>query len=169
MMNKRAKYLIDKLKLQRHPEGGYFSEEYRSDELHHKDFLPDRYTSERHFSTAIYFLIEGDDFSSFHRLKSDELWHFYEGGTVKIIMINNEGKLKTNLLGTNFEQNESPLVIIEKNSWFAAELVDKNSYALVGCTVSPGFDFNDFSLANPDELIKLFPHHTGIIEKLTRK
>lgn len=169
MKNKRAAYLIRKLDLQKHPEGGYFKEVYRSDEIIGQKNLPERYTSGRNYSTSIYFMIEGDDFSSFHRLESDELWHFYEGTAIKIIMIDKNGKLENKLLGTDFEKGENPVAVIKKATWFAAELVDKTMYSLIGCTVAPGFDFEDFTLAKSDDLIKNFPYHSEIIKKFTRK
>ncbi len=167
-MNKKAKEYINKLQLKPHPEGGYFSEVYRSRELIKANHLPERYSSSRSFSTSIYFMLEGNQFSSFHRLKSDELWHFYDGTALTIIVIDETGLLKEIKLGNELNKDEAFQTVIKKNSWFAAELIDKTSFALIGCTVSPGFDFDDFELGKRNDLTKEFPQHKEIIVKLTR-
>lgn len=167
-MNKKAKEYVDKLQLKVHPEGGYFSEVYRSEELIKVNHLPERYNSSRSFSTSIYFMLEENQFSSFHRLKSDELWHFYDGTALTIIVINEKGLLDTIRLGNDLNKSETFQTVIKKNSWFAAELIDKNSFALIGCTVSPGFDFDDFELGNRNDLVKEFPQYEEVIVKFTR-
>lgn len=167
-MNKKAKEYIDKLQLKVHPEGGYFSEVYRSEELIKVNHLSERYNSSRSFSTSIYFMLEGNQFSSFHRLKSDELWHFYDGTALTIIVINEKGLLDKIRLGNDLNKRETFQTVIKKNSWFAAELIDKNSFALIGCTVSPGFDFDDFELGNRNDLVKEFPQYEEVIVKFTR-
>ena len=167
-MNKKAKEYIDKLQLKVHPEGGYFSEVYRSEELIKVNHLSERYNSSRSFSTSIYYMLEGNQFSSFHRLKSDELWHFYDGTALTIIVINEKGLLDKIRLGNDLNKRETFQTVIKKNSWFAAELIDKNSFALIGCTVSPGFDFDDFELGNRNDLVKEFPRYEEVIVKFTR-
>ena len=167
-MNKKAKEYIDKLQLKVHPEGGYFSEVYRSEELIKVNHLSERYNSSRSFSTSIYYMLEGNQFSSFHRLKSDELWHFYDGTALTIIVINEKGLLDKIRLGNDLNKSETFQTVIKKNSWFAAELIDKNSFALIGCTVSPGFDFDDFELGNRNDLVKEFPQYEEVIVKFTR-
>ncbi len=166
-MNNQAQYWIKKLKLVKHPEGGYFREVYRSDELISKKHLPNRYSSFRAFSTSIFFLLKSDEFSAFHRLKSDEIWHFYDGSPLLLYMIDLNGKLTTIKAGRNPDNNEVLQIIIPKGFWFAAEVTVNNSFSLVGCTVSPGFDFEDFELARREELITKFPRHKSLIEKLT--
>ncbi len=163
-MNKKAQYYIEKLDLKKHPEGGYFKEIYRSNE----HFIVPDYSfkkKERNYSTSIYFLLEGKDKSCFHKLNSDEIWHFYDGSDIRIIIIDSSGNLSETLLG---KENGEFQFTIKKNSWFAAELVNKDSFALIGCTVSPGFDFEDFILGKREELINLFPQHEQIIKKFTR-
>lgn len=163
-MNKKAQYYIEKLELNKHPEGGYFKEIYRSNE----HFIVPDYSfkkKERNYSTSIYFLLEGKDKSHFHKLCSDEIWHFYDGSDIRIIIIDNSGDLSEILLG---KENGVFQFTIKKNCWFAAELVNKDSFALVGCTVSPGFDFEDFILGKREELINLFPQHERIIQKFTK-
>jgi predicted cupin superfamily sugar epimerase len=164
-MNEKAKKYIKKLKLKKHPEGGYYKEVYRSGELILGEHLPQRFKSSRNFSTSIYFLLEGKQFSAFHQLQSDETWHFYDGSDVIIYIIQGQGKLSTKKLGSGDESNFQ--IIIEKKNWFAAELENKTSFALFGCTVAPGFDFEDFKMGKRAELVKRFPKHKNLIEKLT--
>jgi predicted cupin superfamily sugar epimerase len=167
-MNKKAKEYIAKLQLNKHPEGGYYKEIYRAGELILPDHLPERYKSSRAFSTSIYFLLEGNQVSTFHRLKSDELWHFYDGSTLIIYSIDDNGELKKINLGKNSNKGELFQVQIKHNVWFGAELIDKSSFALVGCTVAPGFEFEDFEIGKRDKLIKQYPEHQQLIIKLTR-
>jgi uncharacterized protein len=165
MMNQKAKYYIQKLQLEKHPEGGYFREVYRSGEMISID-VPKK-NLKRNVSTSIYFLLEGAQISKFHRLKSDELWHFYDGGSVKVYVIEENGKLTEIILGNKIEEGEVFQTVIRKNSWFAAEVVNKRSFALIGCTVSPGFDFSDFELADKKFLLKCFQKHQRLIFKFT--
>lgn len=162
----RTLYLIKTLNLTPHPEGGYFKEIYRSEEI-----IPDRtisgFEGERNVSTSIYFLLAGNDKSMFHKIKSDELWHFYEGAGITIHTIDKNGKYKALRLGDNLKENEQYQIIVPGNTWFAAEVNEKHSYALVGCTVAPGFDFKDFQLGKRKELISLFPQHSKLINKFT--
>jgi predicted cupin superfamily sugar epimerase len=149
-----AKYWIEKLDLTKHPEGGYFKEVYRSDEYMPKTALPARYRAKRNFATSIYFLLEGKEFSSFHRIQSDETWHFYVGSTLELYVLNADGSLTTYLLGRNLEKGESLQVTIPQNHWFGARVVDATGFALLGCTVAPGFHFDDFELAERSKLLK---------------
>ena len=162
-----ANYWINKLNLIKHPEGGYYKEIYRSEEVISKNALPDRYSSERSVSTAIYFLLDREDVSHFHKIQSDETWHFYEGTSLTIHMIDEAGNYSFQKLGRNFEEGETHQFVIPKCTWFAAEVNDKNSFALIGCTVAPGFDFADFELAKREELVKHFRALKKIIERLT--
>ena len=130
--------------------------------------LPDNFTGDRSFSTAIYFLLNEDDFSTFHRIKSDEIWHFYDGTTIKLWAINENGNLSEYLLGRDLDNGEVPLVMIPKNTWFAAEVVDKKSYGLVGCTVSPGFHFDDFEMGQKSQLLEKYTEHSTLLERLCR-
>jgi uncharacterized protein len=166
-MNEKALYYIEKLKLMKHPEGGYYNEIYRSDELFSASVLPDRYTGDRAFSTSIYFLLVGKQYSAFHKLRSDEIWHYYDGSSIKVHIITPEQKLEEKILGNNIDEKENLQLVINKNSWFAAELVDKNSFGLIGCTVSPGFDFRDLEIGKRDYLLKKYPEYESIIFKLT--
>lgn len=161
-----ASYWIERLKLQEHPEGGYFNETHRSIESIPASALPERYGGDRRMSTAIYFLITGDRPSKFHRLKSEEIWHFYAGSAVMLHIITGDGRLTHVRLGSDPEAGEVFQGIIHADWWFAAEVLDPSGYALVGCTVAPGFDFADFEMGGPD-LAERYPRHRDIIERLT--
>lgn len=166
-MMTKAQQWISNLKLVAHPEGGYFSEVYRSEETISENCLNKRYLVSHSISTSIYFLLDGSDFSAFHRIKSDEIWHFYDGLPTKIYLIFPDGNFEIKKLGLDFEQNELPQVVIPKNVWFAAKPLAENSFSLVGCTVAPGFDFADFELAKRDELLQKYPQHKSLITQLT--
>ncbi len=165
---KKAEYFISKLGLEKHPEGGWFKEVYRSSETIKKEHLPAGFTGERHHSTSIYFMLTSDTFSAFHRIKSDELWHFYAGSTVTIYMIENDGVYSEIKLGNNMDNGEVFQCVIPKGVWFGAKVNSADSFCLVGCTVAPGFHFDDFELGEREVLLKMFPHHKGVIERLTR-
>jgi hypothetical protein len=164
-----AEYWIERLELQEHPEGGYFRETHRSIESIAGDALPARYGAERRMSTAIYFLIKGDRPSRFHRLKSEEIWHFYAGSPVTVHIINAAGRLSHVRLGPDPERDEVFQGIIHAGYWFAAEVDDPAGFALVGCTVAPGFEFDDFEMADRAGLIAAYPEHRGVIERLTEE
>ena len=166
-MHPKAKKYIDQLNLKPHPEGGYFIEVYRSGEIIFPEGFSPRFGRGRSVSTSIYFLLDGNQLSNFHKLKSDEIWHFYDGCGVKIYVIKIDGRLKEYKLGKNPDEGEKFQIVIKNNNWFAAELIDNTSFSLVGCTVSPGFDFEDFELAEREKMIILFPQFTELIEKFT--
>ncbi len=159
-------YWINSLGLLPHPEGGYYKETYRSNEEITNNALPDRFSGNKSFATAIYFLLEEGNFSAFHKIKSDEIWHFYDGSPVLIHTIDNDGTLITYKLGNSPIDGVFPQITIPANTWFASE--STGNFSLVGCTVSPGFDFNDFEMANRKMLVNLFEKHRAIIEKFTR-
>jgi predicted cupin superfamily sugar epimerase len=164
-----AKYFIDKLGMQAHPEGGYFVETYRAGEYIPKEGLPVQYNGKRNFSTGIYFLMEGGFFSAFHKLKSDEMWHFYYGSAMVVYVIDISGNLRTIKVGNNVEVGEVFQAVVPAGCWFASRPLDKNSFSLVGCTVSPGFDFADFEMAKRDNLVAEYPQHKDLIIELTRE
>lgn len=163
-----GEYWIQKLNLQKHPEGGYYRETYRSEDTVNQDKLLTRYDNSRNASTAIYYLLLDEEFSSFHKLKSDEIFHFYSGTTLIVHVIDIQGKYHEFKLGKNPDENEVLQLVIPHDSWFAAHVSQTNSYSLIGCTVSPGFDFADFTLADRTQLVTLYPHLTEIITKFTR-
>jgi predicted cupin superfamily sugar epimerase len=160
--------IINKLNLQTHPEGGYFNEIYRSDDMIDKISLPKRYNGDRSISTSIYYMLEGEQVSLFHKLKSDEIWHFYTGSPIILHCLDEDKGYQKILIGNNIFNNEIPQYVIKQGIWFAAEVADKDSFSLVGCTVAPGFDFSDFQFAAKDELIKKFPVYKELIERFTK-
>ena len=164
---KTADYWIQKLELINHPEGGYFKEVYRSEENINKNALPARYSDKRCFGTSIYFLLKGAEFSSFHKISSDETWHFYQGTTLELIVINPAGNLTIYKLGADIDSGEQLQITIPRDHWFGARIAKPGSFALLGCTVAPGFHFDDFELAKRDELRKQFPKHDQIIKEMT--
>lgn len=160
--------LIETLELQPHPEGGYYKETYRSQDIIVKDALPKVFNGHRNHSTGIYYLLESKDFSAFHRINQDEMWHFYKGTTLILTMISEKGELSSLKIGNNIANGEVPQAVVPKGYWFAAKVEQPESYALLGCTVAPGFDFQDFELAERTKLIAKFPQHKDIITTLTR-
>ena len=160
---KTSKYYIDKLELSKHPEGGWFKEEYRSAESIPSTALDNRFDAERSISTSIYFLLEKGAFSAFHRIKSDETWHFYDGDSLNIHSISPQGEYKLYVLGLNIENGELPQITVPHGDFFAAET--NGSFTFVGCTVAPGFDFNDFEMPKKQDLSALYPNHISLIEK----
>ena len=168
-MTKDATYWIQKLDLQPHPEGGFYRQTYRADLLLSKEALPPNFKGRRPAATAIYFLLAGENFSAFHRLKSDELWHFYLGASLIVHVIDPNGSYSRIRLGSDPEAAEVLQAVVKAGCWFASEVKDGKSFALVGCTVSPGFDFEDFELANGQELVGRYPEHREVIHRLTRE
>ncbi len=165
---KSAEYWVDGLGLEMHPEGGFFKEVYRSDESISHEALPTRFTGGRVFSTSIFYLLNKKDISMFHRIKQDELWHFYEGVSLTIHCISADGIYSTFVLGRDIQCGESFQVVVKRGCYFAAEINNKDAFSLVGCTVAPGFDFEDFELPDRKKLIEKFPQHSEIINLFTR-
>lgn len=163
---KSADYWIDKLELVRHPEGGFYRETYRSEEKIPSG-LPGRYEGERSFSTSIYFLLKSGQYSAFHRIQSDEIWHFYSGSSATVYMISPDGTLSKRVVGSEAENGEVFQLCIPRGTWFGAEVNAPDSYSLVGCTVAPGFDFRDFEMGNRADLVKHFPWIRDLIMRLS--
>ena len=156
-----ADYWIEALGLTPHPEGGHFRETYRSVETVE---VPDR---TRAVSTAIYYLLSGTEVSRLHRIKSDELWHFYNGSSLTIHMIAPDGSYHRTSLGREAHRGEALQMVVPAGTWFGATVNDLESYALVGCTVAPGFDYRDLELGDPESLLERYPQHRHIIDLLT--
>ncbi|TXC76131.1 cupin domain-containing protein [Luteibaculum oceani] len=158
--------LVEKLQLLPHPEGGYYKEIYRSqEEICEASLTPLNIDGKRNFCTSIFFLLTQENFSAFHRIKQDELWHFYYGDPLTVHVIDNKGHYNPIKIG-GIDQGLLPTCTVTANQWFGSSV--KNGFALVGCTVAPGFDFRDFELAKRSDLITQFPQHREIICKLTR-
>lgn len=162
---KTADYWINSLKLEAHPEGGYYREVYRSSEIISQKFLPERFSGDRVFSTSIYFLLNRTDVSRFHKINQDELWHFYQGSAAVIHVIDLDGKYSTILLGNDPDAGEVLQAVVPAGCYFATEVSDKSSYLLAGCTVAPGFDFADFVMPDREDLQKKFPEYADIISR----
>lgn len=162
-----AKEWIEALHLEKHPEGGYYRQSYLSQDVISQTALPDRFGGDRHASTAIYFLLSGYDISALHRIQSDELWHFYTGCGVALHIIHPDGQYELIRLGPDFNSGQVFQAVAPLRSWFGACLEDPQGFALVGCTVAPGFDFSDFELADRETLLQQYPQHTPIILQLT--
>lgn len=165
-----AAWWIEQLGLAPHPEGGYFRETYRAAERIAAAALPVRFGGERAFSTAVYFLLTADAFSAWHRIRSDELWHFHAGDPVTLHVLDADGRgtLATHRLGCDPASGAPPQVTIPAGAWFAAEIEAPGRFALVGCTVAPGFDFADFELGARRDLLARYPAQRAAIERLTR-
>lgn len=162
-----ADYWITRLGLAPHPEGGYFNETHRSIESIAADALPGRYGGDRRMSTSIYYLLTGDRPSRFHRLKSEEIWHFYTGSALTLHILTPDGRHTRVTLGGTPENGEVFQGIVHAGWWFAAEVHDAAGFALVGCTVAPGFDMRDFEMADRSALAAAYPRHGELIERLT--
>ncbi|MBY0479030.1 MAG: cupin domain-containing protein [Chitinophagaceae bacterium] len=159
---------ITQFHLQPHPEGGYYCRTYASDESINAAALPVRFNGNRLLSTAIYFLLEGKQFSAFHRIKSDELWHFYTGAGLHIYVIHPDGNAEILKLGNDIENGYRFQQLVKAGCWFASMPVDENSFSFVGCTVAPGFDFEDFELADKATLLQQYPQHEQWINQLCK-
>ena len=166
-MKNSIEHLIKELKLQPHPEGGYFKETYRSLGEIPEENLEVAYAGKRSYSTCIYFLLVSDEVSALHRINQDEIWHFYDGSPIRLHMISALGVHSEHIIGRDFKKGEVPQFIVPGGYWFAAEVINKDDYSLVGCTVSPGFSFEDFELKTRKELVSLFPDKEKLISKLT--
>ena len=184
-----AAFWIEHLGLVAHPEGGHFRESYRSRESISATGLPARFDGPRALATAIYYLLRAGELSTLHRIRSDEVWHHYAGGALRLSIIAPAGALTTAMLGGDPERGESLQVIVPAGAWFGAELAcgdgaptsvevsemhgarsrpEPPAFALAGCTVAPGFEFADFELGARADLLRRFPQHRAVIERLTR-
>jgi predicted cupin superfamily sugar epimerase len=161
-----ARLWVERLSLRPHPEGGHYRETYRAAEAVAAHCLPPRFGGARSFSTAIYFLLEAGQFSALHRLKQDEAWHYYAGGPLLVHDLAPDGTCTVHQLGLNFDAGERPQAVVPAGHVFGATV--EAPFALVGCTVAPGFDFADFEMPGRAELVRLFPKHRALIERLTR-
>lgn len=150
-----AQEWIRRLNMTQHPEGGWYAESFRDV----------RIIEDRNASTAIYFLLEEGVPSHFHQIRSAEMWHFYCGDPLIVHELSEKGYTQ-HKVGSNWDSGESFQAVIPAYSWFGAETT--GAYSLVGCTVAPGFSFQDFTLAKRGDLIKRYGEHTELIERLTR-
>ncbi|MEW4569582.1 cupin domain-containing protein [Tautonia sp. JC769] len=165
---KDATYWIDRLGLQPHPEGGYFRETYRAQDTIEAGAVGGRFAGPRSTSTSIYFLLTAESFSSLHRMKSDEVWNFHAGSSLTVHVIDPGGAYQSHRVGLDLEAGQEPQAVVSAGAWFGASVDEPGGYALVGCTVAPGFDFADFELADREMLAREFPQHEKLIRRLTR-
>jgi len=149
-------------------EGGYYVETYRSDEKIAQAALPTRYTGERNLSTAILYLLTPDMFSALHRLRSDEIFHFYLGDPVTMLQLHSNGSSEVITLGQDIFNDQRVQVTMPKNSWQGCFLNEGGKFALMGTTIAPGFEFADFELAHREELLRQYPNQRELILKLTQ-
>lgn len=165
-ISSEVKKLIDKYEMQSHPEGGWFKESYRSDLVLKENSLPSCFNGDRNSTTSIYYLLTNKTFSAFHRIQSPEVWYFHKGMPLLIHMINKSGEY----FKIELSDKESGVLqyTVERNIWFAAELKEGYGYGFVGCSVSPGFDFQDFKLAAKSDMLTEFPHHKLIIDRMCK-
>jgi hypothetical protein len=166
MLEKKADYYIQKLNLNTHVEGGAFRETYRSKLKIEQRNLPPDFKGNRYISTAIYFLLKTEQFSAMHKIASDELWHFYAGAPLYIYELNAAGELITHILGNDLEAGQSFQVLIPAGSWFGSRCQTPGAFSLAGCTVAPGFDFEDFELANKQFMKDNFPAHAQLWDEM---
>jgi hypothetical protein len=159
---------IARLNLAPHPEGGWYRQTYRSQLLLPSAALPG-YGGDRVAATTIYFLLSGDEFSALHRLRSDEGWHFYAGSPLVVHVVDAGGAYRQILLGSDPGAGHAFQAVVPGGCWFGSSLLQPGTFALVGCTVAPGFEFADFEMAKRPELLSLYPEHRGIITRLTRE
>lgn len=158
-MNNKIQEIINHFDMLPHPEGGFYKETYRSSEL--------CLNGTRNLKTVIYFLLRSEDISHFHRIKSDEMWYYHSGSPLIVHSIDDQGVYKEQKVGINFSEGEIPQYLVPKNTIFGSTVLEKDSYSLVSCSVSPGFDFEDFELFKQSDLLEQFPLHHKIISKLT--
>lgn len=160
--------IVEHLQLQAHPEGGFYKETYRSSLVISDKALPNEFGGERNICTSIYFLIDKTNFSALHKIKSDEIWHFYLGDALEVIEITEDGELISTLVGNKLNEGQVLQYTVKAGNWFGSRVAKGGNYSLVGCTVAPGFDFNDFEMAEKDSLTNAYPQHQKIISELTR-
>src|SRR5579862_2274569 len=153
-----AEEIIALLKLKPHPkEGGFFSETYRAKEAIPRSALPSRYVGPHAFGTCIYYLLTPGNFSAMHRLQSDEIFHFYLGDPVEMLQLWPDSTGKTVVLGIDLQAGMTPQVIVPRNVWQGSRLVPGGKFALLGCTVAPGFDFADYEHGRRKDLMEGYP------------
>lgn len=164
MTNQQVKDIIKALDLKPHPEGGYYKRTYQS------EINIDLKNRTRPISTAIYYLLESHDYSCWHRHKADEMWHHYCGSTILLYQLTKAGELTCTKVGDiSRDPSVRPQCLIPANTWFAAEIAEPDSFTLIGCSVAPGFHFDDFEFADKTELLRHYPQHETLIHRLIKR
>lgn len=160
MNNLTVEQVVKKLDLKPHPEGGFYTETYRSAIK----------LGNRSIATEIYFLQTPEGFSSFHMLKSaHEVWHFYSGDPIDLVLISKEGKAQHVMIGSDLSNGQVPQYIVSPGTWFGSRLSPGGKWGLVGCTVTPAFEFSDFVIGKRADLLKQYPQAKAEIMQLTRE
>lgn len=167
-MSDTAEAWINHLDLERHPEGGYYRETYRASDSIPQTGLPDRFEGARNAAALIYFLLPADSFSALHRIRQDEMWHFYAGAPITLHQIDADGTYETQTLGRAVTDGRQLHTVVPAGTWFGATVDADAGYGLAGCTTAPAFEFADFELADRATLTETFPQHRAVIERLTR-
>lgn len=162
-----AQTIIKSLQLQPHPEGGFYRETYKSGDWLGAKSLPARYSSNRSFSTCIYYLLTSDTFSRMHTLNSDELFHFYLGSPLEMLQLLADGSGRVVRIGSNIEAGESPQVLVPAGVWLGCRVASPGEFALLGCTVAPGFEFEDYVEGKRSDLVEQYPQWHDMITALT--
>ena len=160
-MNDEARVVVSALGLAPHPEGGFFREMFRA------PLTVSAPQGVRAASTAIYFLLPAGSFSALHRVRSDEVWHHYDGDPVELYTLRDDGEAQVVRLGRDLARGDRPQVVVPAGLWQAAVPVG-DRFALCGCTVAPGFDFADFEMPARALLLQRFPAVRELVERLTR-
>lgn len=163
----KAEDLIRQLNLVPHPEGGFYRETYRCAVNIAQQALPAHYSAARCASTAIYYLLVPNTFSCMHRLLTDEVFHFYAGDPVEMLYLSDLESKVINL-GADFERGQVPQFVVPAGVWQGCRLLAGGNFALLGCTVAPGFEFVDYAEGNRADLQGQFPTHAQMIAELTR-
>lgn len=160
--------IVRHLQLQPHPEGGFYKEVYRSEGMIGKQCLPQNFSGGRHYATSIYYLLQAGDFSAFHRINSDEVWHYHAGGSLVLHLLFADGNHRSVTLGNALGEGAVFQAVMPAGVWFAAEPAPAADFVLAGCTVSPGFEYCDFELARKEKLAADFPQRKELIFRLCR-
>lgn len=152
-----------------HPEGGSYIQSYKAAERVPTGVLGNRYDGPRASSTAIYYLLEPGTFSEMHRLRSDEIFHFYLGDAIEMLQLWPDGSSRVVQLGPDLAGGQRPQVIVPRNVWQGSRLIAGGHFALLGCTVAPGFEFADYESGRRDDLSAAYPEQRDMIDVLTRR
>jgi uncharacterized protein len=150
------------------PEGGFFRETYRSRWIVPSECLPEGVQGPRSIGTAIYYMITPESFSTLHRLPGTEVFHLYLGDPVEMLQLHPDGETEVVTLGQDIAKGEQPQVVVRGGVWQGCRLADKGQWALMGTTMSPGFDYEDYETANRNELIGQYPDMAETIRKYTK-
>ncbi len=162
--------VIRLLNLEPHPEeGGFFAETYRSAESMRPGHLQNQYDGPRSFGTAIYYMLTPDTYSHIHRLKSDEIFHFYLGAPCEMLQLHPDGRTETIILGQDIAAGQKLQVLAPKGVWQGTRLLPGGGFGLLGCTVAPGFEYADYDHGDRAALIRQYPMAEKLITLLTSK